>query len=269
MTRRVPRLAALAAALAVAAWVGVGVVAGIAPARAAETGANRGAKTGTETSAKARRIVSINLCTDLLVLMLARRSAIASLSYLARDPAIPPLAEEAKGIAVNHGRAEEILGFAPDLVLTGPFIGRTTAALLRRLGVRVLAVDLARSLADVRRITREVGAAIGEPARAEKLIAKMDATIAALPRPTGRRPVAAVLRPNAVTMGRGTLMDDLLTAVGFDNLAARRGLVGYGYLPLETLLLAAPDIVVLGPTDARRPALADKVLRHQIGRAHA
>jgi len=248
MIRRAPRLATLAAALAVAAGVAVGA----APARAAETEAN----------GKARRIVSINLCTDQLVLMLAERPAIASVSYLARDPSISPLAEAAEGIAVNHGRAEEILGFAPDLVLTGPFTGRTTAALLRRLGLRVLAVDLAQSLADVRRITREVGAAIGEPARAERLIAEMDAAIAALPRPTGPRPLAAVLRPGAVTMGRETLMDDLLAAVGFDNLAARRGLVGYGYLPLEALLLAKPDIVVLGPTDTRRPALADKVLRH-------
>lgn len=244
MTRRGFRLAALAAAFAFAA----GAAAGTAPARAAE--------------AKARRIVSINLCTDQLVLMLARREAIASISYLARDPALSALAEKAAGIPVNHGRAEEILGFAPDLVLTGPFTGRTTTALLRRLGVRVVAIDLARSLADVRRITRTVGAAVGETARAERLIAAMDAAFAALPHPRGPRPVAAILRTDAVTAGRGTLIDAVLRAAGFDNLAARRGLSGYGYLPLEALVRAAPDVLVLSPTDPRRPAQAEAVLRH-------
>ncbi len=246
MIRRGLRLTALAAAFALAA--------GAARAPAGETAGGA--------AAKARRIVSINLCTDQLALMLARREAIASISYLARDPALSTLAEKAEGIPVNHGRAEEILGFAPDLVLTGPFTGRTTAALLRRLGVRVVAVDLARSLEDVRRITRAVGAAVGETARAERLIAEMDAALAALPRPRKPRPIAAVLRTGGVTVGRGTLIDAVLRVAGFDNLAARRGLSGYGYLPLEALVRAAPDLIVLSPTDPRRPAQAEAILRH-------
>ena len=84
--------------------------------------------------AKPRRIVSINLCADQLLLMLAGRENIVSLSYFATNPEISYMAEAAHGIPVNHGRSEEILLLRPDLVLTGPFTTRTTAALLRRSG---------------------------------------------------------------------------------------------------------------------------------------
>src|SRR5262249_10027333 len=68
-----------------------------------------------------QRIVSMNLCTDQLALMLVDRSRIVSISFLGADPAESPLAAMAKGVPINHGLAEEVIAQKPDLVLTGRY----------------------------------------------------------------------------------------------------------------------------------------------------
>ena len=55
---------------------------------------------------KPKRIVSLNLCTDQLLLTLGLRSRIVSLTFLAADPSASAMAEAARGIATNRGRAE-------------------------------------------------------------------------------------------------------------------------------------------------------------------
>jgi hypothetical protein len=74
--------------------------------------------------AKPQRVVSINMCMDELVLRLADRDAIASVTWLSQDPRNANMAEAAKGLPANNGLAEEALSFHPDLVLAGPFTER-------------------------------------------------------------------------------------------------------------------------------------------------
>ncbi|NIQ93173.1 MAG: ABC transporter substrate-binding protein, partial [Desulfuromonadales bacterium] len=52
--------------------------------------------------------VSLNLCADQLVLQLLERRRIASISFVGADPLYSPVAEEAAGIPLNHGQAEEV-----------------------------------------------------------------------------------------------------------------------------------------------------------------
>ena len=72
------------------------------------------------------------------------------------------LAGEARAFPLNYGSAEELLGYAPDVVLAGTFTSGFTQRLLAELGLNVVAIEPAASLADVERNLREVGAAIGE-----------------------------------------------------------------------------------------------------------
>ena len=69
---------------------------------------------------KPTRIVSINLCTDQLLLQLVGHKRIASVTYLAADPYISYSANLAVGLVKNHGLAEEVVALNPDLTLTGP-----------------------------------------------------------------------------------------------------------------------------------------------------
>lgn len=209
------------------------------------------------------RIVSINICGDLLALSLVPRERIASVTFLASDPMTSPIAERAAGIAPNHGKAEEVLALDPDLVLAGRYTARATVNLLRRLGYAVLELDIAETLNDARAQIRAAAAAMGTRATGEHMIATLDARIRAARRTeNGQRPLAVVYGPNGFTLGPRSLSGSLVAIAGFDNLADRTGILRTGHLPLEQLLLAAPDVLILETEHARAPAMAMQILSH-------
>jgi len=214
-------------------------------------------------AAPPQRIVSINICGDLLALSLAPRARIASVTFLAADPRMSPIAEAADGIPLNYGKAEEVLVFEPDLVLAGRHTTRATVALLERLGYPVIKLDIAQSLDDVRAQIRVAAAAMGVVAAGEEMIATLDARIEATAAQRGAsRPLAAVYGPNGFTPGSRTLSGSLMELAGFENLAARAGIRTWGNLSLESLLLARPDVLIVEAEGDNAHALASQILAH-------
>ena len=81
-----------------------------------------------------RRIVSINLCADELLIALADRDQIASLSVYATDPKLSYFAEKAATYPHDAGEAETVVELEPDLVLAGRYTKRATRDMLTALG---------------------------------------------------------------------------------------------------------------------------------------
>ncbi len=84
-----------------------------------------------------QRVVSVNLCTDQLALMMAAPGQVVSVTYLAADPSVSAMPGAAAGIAPNRGRAEEVFLMRPDVVLADDWTDAATLSMLERLGVRV------------------------------------------------------------------------------------------------------------------------------------
>lgn len=217
-------------------------------------------------AAAQHRVVSMNLCTDQLALLVGAPRQVISVSALAQDPASSPMAEAAAKLPANHGQAEEIFLMHPDLVLAGAFSNRATVDLLRRLGLRVEVFPPAYSLEDVRANILGVGAAMGRAAAAQALADRFAADLAALRQAVARRPRAALYFANGYTLGDRTLSGQILAAAGFDNIAAEAGLSAGGTLALERLILAEPEVVLTG---RRLPgaARAEEILDHPALRA--
>lgn len=214
-----------------------------------------------------RRIVSINLCTDQLLLDLVERERIVAVSQLAADPALSAVTERVGGLTLVRGSAEEVLALAPDLVLTSEYSTPQLVALLRRLGVRVETIPLASDIDGIRRAVKSVAASVGEEARGREAIAAFDARIAALSVSGARRPSALAYQVNSLTAGPGGLIDAMMTAAGLRNMADEHRLGPAGRLPLEAFVARPPDLVVLAtPPDAYATRTADN-LRHPAMRA--
>ncbi|WP_164985829.1 ABC transporter substrate-binding protein [Bosea sp. Tri-44] len=212
-----------------------------------------------------QRIVSLNMCTDELLLRLASPKHVASVTWLSQDPRNANMAELARTIPANHGLVEQVLVLKPDLVIAGAYTTRSTVALLKRVGTTVREFGVPRNLAEMRAQIRDMAKLLGEPERGETLITGIDARLAALAdRPRPAHPRAIVLRPNGFTTGRGSLVDEILTAAGLTNLAAELGIDNYGQIALETVALGKADILILNTTPDGAPSLAHEVLHHPV-----
>lgn len=211
-------------------------------------------------AAKPQRILSMNQCTDLLVLQLAPKARIVGVTYLAKDSAKALFPGAADGVAVNYGTPEDIIKFRPDLILTGDFSLAVTRRLAREVGAPIVEVASTRTFDDVRRSLRQVGAAVGEPARAEALIQQMDADLAALAARRTARPVRVVAWDGGATVpGKDTFANRIIEAAGAVNIAAQPGAFYTGF-DVERLLLADPEALLFGGDG--RPLLQNDEASH-------
>ncbi len=204
-------------------------------------------------------VVSINLCADELLLALADPAQIADLSVYATDPGLSFLAEQAEHFRHDAGAAETVIDLAPDLVLAGRFGKRETRDTLTALGYRVVELDPARSIADAIAAIRKVAAILGHPERGEALISRINETrdraAAVIDRGPGkRRSVVLYLRRGYVTGGH-TLTDELLAIVGLENAGSRLAGSTGGLVPLEKLIAAPTDYLLVS---SLQPAAEDQ-----------
>ena len=105
----------------------------------------------------AERIVSLNLCTDELLLRLAPEK-VASITWLSRSPSGSNVPDLAGRVPVNHGLAEQVVAADPDLVLAGTFTARIAVGMLRRTAIPVVEFSPPRSFDEVRQQIRDTAA---------------------------------------------------------------------------------------------------------------
>jgi iron complex transport system substrate-binding protein len=216
-----------------------------------------------------RRVVSMNLCTDQMAMLVAAPGQLFSVSYLAADPTSSVLAPQAGGYVVNHGLAEEIFLMQPDLVLAGTYTTRATVELLKSLGIPVEEFAPENSFDDIRTNFRRMGEALGQPQRAEAMVADLDRRLAAARAAGHEGMTAATYYANSYTSGGGTLVDAVISMAGLANIATKLGYVGTARLPLELLVLADPGLLVTADRAYAAPALAQQGFEHPAFRAQA
>lgn len=206
------------------------------------------------------RIVSLNPCSDAILIEVADRAQILALSAYSRNPAsasIPP-ATAARWRTTN-GSVEAVLALRPDVVVDSVFVAPATAAAWRRLGVRLETITTQRTVNDAYADIRRLAAIAGHPDRGEALIARIAGALAVAAPPRGAAPASAVVWEwGGIVAGSNTLIGDLLARTGFANWPARQGYHQADIYPLERLL-ADPPRVLLTVGDDRalhHPALA-------------
>jgi iron complex transport system substrate-binding protein len=192
-----------------------------------------------------QQVASLNLCTDQLLLALADRAQIASLSRLARDPSVSFLAGQAEGLPLNDGRAESVLFSRPDLVLTGTYGQQGQVTLLRRQGLDVLQLGPWSGLAEGRAQIRTLAAKLGHPDRGEALIARIDAALEnARGTVPGRRSILVYERGGWVAAARSPL-SEVLMQMGFTLHQEALGLGAGGVARLEAIVTSPPDVMLV------------------------
>jgi iron complex transport system substrate-binding protein len=211
-----------------------------------------------------QRVVSLNLCTDELLLRLAPEK-VASVTWLSRSPSGSNVADLAERVPINYGLAEQVIAAEPDLVLAGTFTTRIAVGMLKRTSIPIVEFDVPRSFDEVRRQIRDVAALIQAEDKGRALIDEIDRRVAAVSgKQRSMRPTAVVLNPNGATVGQGSLADQVMTAAGLDNMAAKLRTDNYGQIPLEVVALHMVDVLIVSAARDGPPAMATEALRHPI-----
>lgn len=158
---------------------------------------------------------------------------------------------------------EKVVGLEPDLVIAGGKGGNPPedVARLRSLGIPVLVV-YAESVEGVLADIELIGAAVGESAEAETLmsdmaqdIADIEAATADLPRPRVFYEIDATT--DIYGPAEGSFLAEMIELAGGQPITT--GSTEFVPIPLETLVTADPEVIVLG--DAAYRVTADAVAK--------
>ncbi len=209
-------------------------------------------------SEKLPRVVSINLCADQLVMLLADPSQILALSRLSRDEAGSRLHKEAMQHPQVQPVAEDIVPLAPDVIVTGPYTSRYTLSLLDELNLPVESLEIAESVEAMFGNMRRVGQLLHRQTQAERQIAALEKRLALVDervRALNRQredtgvdvPRAAVYDANGYTVGPGSLRGEAMRRAGWHNVATDMGVESYGVLQLEDMIRLAPQALIESP----------------------
>lgn len=223
---------------------------------------------GFAAQAEPKRIVSLNPCLDTILVHVADRDQIAALSHYARDPTASTIADIARTLPYISDSAEEIIQLKPDLILSAGHSSLATRQMLHRAGFPTELFQVPNTVADSINQVRLIAGLVGHPERGEALIANMEAALAAIRQPPGAKHYTAIVaQPSGLTAGSGTLINEVMTIAGFQNVAARYGISQWGNISLEQVLAQPPQLILVEGARMEKPNWADRLLSHPALRA--
>lgn len=214
------------------------------------------------------RIVSLNMCVDAILVELVSHDRIAALSHYARDPQRSTISEVARHLPITYETAEEVVALRPDLVLTSRHSAIATRNALKRVGIRFELFDVPSSIDGSLDQVRQVAHLLGAEREGEAMVARIEQALDAARLPPGEQPLtAAIYQPGGLSAGADTAIGELMQLTGLQNIAARYGVQSYRPLPLEVLISAPPDVLLVGETSPGAPLRAERIVRHRALRA--
>lgn len=197
-------------------------------------------------SARPLRVMSLDQCADQYVLALAPDAELALTHRALSSDAW--LRREARGRRILRPTFEAAMGFKPDVVVRYWGGDQRLLASLASQGVQVLAIDDATTMNGVEANVLRVADGLNQPERGRALVRDMRRKLAVADRPSSADRSALYLTPGGFTAGAGTLVDAIMRAAGFLNVAGP----GFAPVSVERIVLSQPSRFVLGFYDQVR-----------------
>lgn len=205
-----------------------------------------------------RRVASLNLCTDELLLLLARPEQIASVTHLAQQEAETPLWRQARLYPHNDGSLLSVVERRPDLIVTMGGGTRDRLGIAARLGIQTLDLVFAQTLGDVGENVRRLAAAIGRPQAGAAVLRRLNALIRSRP----------PLRVDTIWIGGGgrTVSATGLEAQWLALAGLKQRPLQGDRVPLETLIARPPTLLLRSDYRAGQYSNQQRWLSHPAAR---
>lgn len=213
--------------------------------------------------AKPARVLSLNLCSDQLLMALADPLQILSLSPLARDPNLSFFYAKGLSFPVNAGRGETVLVSNADLVLAGPFESHVRRHMLTEQGHEVLTLYPWTSFENGRQQINRLGSRLGQEARANDIIALLNRALSDSHNIASQPRTILFLHHNGYVSGENSIWNEFIQHMGFVPYQAKYHIKQGGHVSLEWLIQHPPDIVILSDNERTIQDQGSSFLNHQ------
>lgn len=206
------------------------------------------------------RVVSLNPCTDAMLVEIADPAQVAALSHYSHDPAASSIPQDiSQRFVVTGGTVEEILALNPDLVLASSFIAPAIKAALEDLDIRVETFGSPRSIEESEAQIGRLAGIIGRELEGEWLVKDIEHALQSAAVAPEREIKTLLWQPGQIVPGGETLVAEILERNGFTSFAEDRGLGQADYVSLEGLLADPPELLLVA---GNSPAQTHPALHH-------
>lgn len=205
-----------------------------------------------------RRVASLNLTADELLVEMLPPERLVAVTRWADDPEMSNVAGRVPGAAVRMPRAdlERLVALRPDLVVVSEYTDADFLRLLEKSGLRHHRMGGLDTLAGIRAAIVDLGRAVGAENASARLVTRYDAILAELWRRLADDPRPRVLYwGNPHTAGAGTAIGSLVEAGGGTNVGRELGLQGIVPLAGEKAFDADPDAFLVAQGSGAAAAL--------------
>lgn len=202
--------------------------------------------------AKPKRILTMSMSTDEVMLGLVEPERMAAVNAMLDDPASSNVVELGKKVEtkIRYPSVEEIASLQPDLVIIPDWGDLSRVAALRDLGISVVVCKGPRSLQEVKETIMLLAEAAGEPERGKVLLQKMEDKLAEITAKVQEIPQAERRSVVLISLmkgygGAGCCFDEACQLAGVVNGRAAAGIKNGEEMSKEKLVEIDPDILFL------------------------
>ena len=191
------------------------------------------------------RIVSLDLCSDQIVLILADQNQVAAISTAA-DDVYSFYREKAVFFPKTRGKIEEIIMLEPDVVMQTYSTTMNMGKMTKRIGASLIELNYSNEPEILYKNIKMAGKVLGQNDRASQFNKRYANRINKIKNQPRSKLKIAYVTPSGVTAGIGTSVNDIIKLSGFESYAATHNFKGWLNLPIENLIMDPPDIFITG-----------------------
>ena len=210
-----------------------------------------------------RRVASINLSADEVLAEILPPERLVGVTRWVDDPETSNAVGRVRPQVVRFQKTdmERLVALTPDLVIVSEYTDADFLRLLERSGLRWHRMSGLASLSGVRQAILELGRAVGEAAKAERLVAAYDLKLGDLAsRLVGTRRPRVLYWSGGMTAGADTAIGAVIEGAGGANVGREMGVTGIAPPGAERAFMSDPDVILV----AHYPGSLEAVTGHPL-----
>ena len=208
----------------------------------------------------------MSLASDEVILDIINDERIIGVTYLAGNKNLSNVYSRSESVPNKvRPNLEQITGLNPDMVVAADYIDFSFLNQVKKSGINTLLLKDFNSLSRIRHNITEIGNAVCEKEKTDKLISDIDLKITEIKsRKIEKNPTVLYLFPSIYTSGDETTIGEIIELAGGINIGKEAGITGNKKISTEYILERDPDIIIVGSYNVDEENFIEKLKSDKV-----